>query len=148
MIRARSPTSPGRAVKLVDQMFGERGRRIFDAVEIEAFLAAARRHDVGEAVGFQRFGLPVHVERTIVIGLAHDQVVGAGIVGRLVAAVIIGDKIAGRLLVGLLGARFQQRVFGQLLGEEGIELEVAELKQLDRLAQLRRQDQLLRLADA
>ena len=41
MIRASSPTAPGRAVQLVEQMLGERSRRIFQPVEIERFLAAA-----------------------------------------------------------------------------------------------------------
>ena len=56
--------------------------------------------------------------------------------------------VAWLLLVGLVGARFEQRVLRKLLGEEGVELEVRQLQQLDGLPKLGRQDQLLRLADA
>ena len=49
---------------------------------------------------------------------------------------------------GSLGSCLEQRVLRQFLRNEGVELEIAELEELDRLAQLGRQDQLLRLADA
>ena len=94
-------------MKLVGQMLGKRGRGILDAVEIEAFLAAARRHDVREAVGLERFRLPVDVERAVVVGLTRDEIVRAGIVGSLVTTAVVADEVAGGLLVRLVGTRFQ-----------------------------------------
>ena len=129
MIRARSPTVARKAVKLVQQMLGERGRGILDPVEIEGFLAAARRHDVGEAVGLERFAGPVDVERAVVVGLPEDQIVGAGIVRRLVAVDVVRGEIAGAAAHrGSSDRRFEQRVLRQLLGDEGVELEIAELQ--------------------
>ena len=79
-----------------------------------------------------------------------DQIVGAGIVGRFVAVVARRSRNPRRpaRLALLVGARFEQRVLRQFLGDERVELEVRQLQQLDRLRQLGRQHQLLRLADA
>ena len=96
------------------------------AVEVERFVARRRPTDVGEAVGFQRFRRPVHVERPVVVGLAEDEVVGAGIVGRFVSlANPRRRRIAGGLALVVAGARFEQRVLRQLLGDKRLELEVA-----------------------
>ena len=50
----------------------------------------------------------------------------------------------GLLAVVLAGRALEQRVLRQLLGDERLELEVAELQQLDRLLELRRHHQGLR----
>jgi len=135
-------------VQLVEQMLGERRRGIFEPVEVERLLAAAGRDDIGEAVGLQRLTGPVQIERPVVVGPAGDEVVGARVVGGLVARILVAHEVGGGLFIRLVGARLEQRILRQFLGDERVELEVAELQQLDRLGQLGRQHQLLRLADA
>ncbi len=136
-------------VQLAEQMLGERGCRIFHAVEVERLLAAAGGDHVGEAVRFERLRLPVHVERPVVVGAAADQIVRAGIVRSLVPALVVGREFARRCLALLVvRPRLEQRVLRQLLGDIGFKLEVAELQELDRLGELGRQHQLLRLANA
>ena len=76
---------------------------------------------------------------------------GAARVGEMVPLGLDPHRLVERrceVLVGLVGARFEQRVLRKLLGEEGVELEVLQLQQLDGLPKLGRQDQLLALADA
>ena len=70
------------------------------------------------------------------------------IVGDLMAVDVVGDEITGRLFLGLVGAGLEQRVLGDLFRDVAVELQVAELEQLDRLGELGRQQQLLRLANA
>ena len=92
--------------------------------------------------------MPIHVERSVVVRVTHDEVVGARVVRRFVAGLLVRRELPARLFGRLfVGPRFQQRVLRQLFGDERLELEVAELKQLYCLLQLRREDQLLRLAD-
>ena len=76
-----------------------------------------------------------------------DEVIGTGIVRRFVALRLL-EIIRGRRVALIPGLRFQQRVLRKLLGNESLELEIAELQQLDRLAQLGREHQLLGLANA
>ena len=118
-----------------------------EPVEIESFVTAAGRADnIGETVGFQRFAGPVPVHRPVVVGLAHDEVVGARIVRRIV---VFGRFRRRRIrAVAIVGsATFQQRIARHFLGDVGVQLEVAELQQLDRLGQLGRQHQRLALPD-
>ena len=99
-----------------------------DPVEVEAFLACARGHDIGKAVGLQRFGLPVTVERTVVIGLTEHDVVGARIVWGFIGFGVVGSHVPGGPFVAtLFRRRLKQRVFRHFLGKEGVELEIAEL---------------------
>jgi hypothetical protein len=135
-------------VELVEEVLGERPGRILDALEVERLIAGRRPDNVCEAVGFECFGGPVAVERTVVVGVAEDQVVGTGIVGRVVALGLVSGEIAVGRFASLVRLPFEQWVLRQFLGDEGLELEIAELEQLDRLRQLGREHQLLRLADA
>ena len=79
---------------------------------------------------------------------AENQLVGAGIVGRLVAVDGFGPRSFAGLALVVCRRGLEQRVLGHFLGDERLELEVAQLQQLDRLRQLRRQHQRLALADA
>ena len=123
------------------------------ALEIERLVASGGDDDIGETVVSERLGIPVHVERPVVLGLGHGR-------GRRRQ-----DPRACRccrpaaLFWPLPGAGAASRSsssapldlsngFLDTPGNEGFELKVAVLQQLDRLGQLGRQHQRQALAHA
>ncbi len=88
-------------------------------------------------------GGEVDVERGLAAGVGAPGEEFAG-VGRAVATIVFGRF--GRRRVLLAGRGFEQRVLVELLGDEGLDLEVGERQQLDRLLELRRHHQRLGLA--
>jgi hypothetical protein len=104
-------------VQLVAQMLGQRRGGILHALEVEALVAQRRADYVGKAVGLERFGGWVEVERPIVVGLGQDQIVGAGLLCRLVAVELLIVVSGGRLLgIAIADRGFEQRVLRHLLG--------------------------------
>ncbi len=78
------------------------------------------------------------------------QRVGAGVIGGIGRGLAPIGQLVGRRTFGRQGVGFgalEQRVALQLLLDEGGDLLVGELQQLDRLPQLRRHDQRLALAE-
>ena len=98
-------------------------------------------HGVGGAVLMEILAVLVDVERRLAaacIDLRQGRIVER-------AGVIVRVGTLRRLLVPLAGRGFEQGVLLDLLGDEALDLEVAEREQADRLLQLRRHHQRLRL---
>ena len=134
---------------LREQMAVQRFVLAREAVEIDALAVATRQADiVARAVVVKAFG--GHIDVEIVGGAAIRR---QGMVGvercrlgyrRIVTRTVI--RIA-RTAIAIAGRRIEQRITLERLGEIGFEFEVRQRQQLDRLLQLRRHHQRLRLAE-
>jgi hypothetical protein len=126
------------------EMLGE-SRRVVGALGhvrqlvVEAAAARLRRPVAGVAVPVERFR--IDVERRVGLApAALDQLVGGGILGRLLAHFVGSRRALDAHLAG-----FEQRIGLQGLANERLDLEVGQRQQLDRLLELRRHHQRLRL---
>ena len=100
-----------------------------------------RRPIAGVAVAVERGR--VDVERRV--GFAHaalDELVGSGIVARFLAHFVGRRAALDRDLAGV-----EQRIAFERLADEGLDLEVRQRQQLDRLLELRRHRQRLALSE-
>jgi hypothetical protein len=94
----------------------------------------------------------VHVERRIGFAFAAHhllvdrlRLVALGHVGRAGSFGQVGRRLLAHF-AALVPRRLEQRVLFQFLGDEAFDLEVGQRQQADRLLQLRRHHQRLRLA--
>ena len=99
-------------------------------------------------------GVIIDVERRIGLRVARlDQPVGGRPAVEIVEALALEALAAAAVTLGIarfaidrLGAgAFQQRILLDLLGNEGLDLEIRQRQQLDRLLELRRHDERLAL---
>ena len=114
-----------------------------EAVEIDALAVARQPHRIARAIVVEPFLSKIDVE--IVGGARFGRQRQVGVGGRAVGRrrfvaplVIAGFAVARR--------RIEQRIAFERLGQIGFEFEVRQREQLDRLLQLRRHHQRLRLA--
>jgi hypothetical protein len=130
--------------ELAFEMLGKRRLVVAALVDAGAVFVsgtpACRRPVAGVTVAVERRG--IDVERRIGLArAARDQLVGGRIVGRVLAHLVGSDAALHAHLANL-----EQRIGFERFADEGFDLEVRQRQQLDRLLQLRRHHQRLRLA--
>ncbi len=118
------------------QVIGQRQLFVAAILEIGRLGAAAGcfgRPVAGVAIGIQRAG--IDIQRLVAVGGGGIGDLGLFAFGRCFA------------ILGAHFARLQQRIAFQRIADEGLDLEVRQRQQLDRLLQLRRHHQRLRLPE-
>ena len=142
--RAR-PIGAATAMELVRRCSASARCAIFEPVEVERLPAAPPPPPTSAKLSVSSAAaLPVACRAAGRPPPGGDQVVGAGD-RRLVRRSRGHSRHARRSppRAAFAAAAFEQRVLGQCLGDQGLELEVGQRQQLDRLLQLRRHHQRL-----
>jgi hypothetical protein len=143
----------GRA-DLIGEIFGQRGVAIGAVLEIGwAFLGhparAGRAAPVALISLVARTGIGVERARRDVERLGAVEAAVAAVLARFGGRVAIASAVAATIAIAALVAglaHLEQRIALQRFADEGLDLQVGQRQQLDRLLQLRRHHQRLRLA--